>query len=585
MADIKAYDLTDIRVEQATLLKSRVLPSCIYVTFLICNYSIILGVSGFGYGVAVWFATALAMVFVTYFYAKLKAPTGITRDNVDSYLKGHVLISSMTGIIWGGYAAYIMEWGSVLSILISTFLVCGITIGGMLPSSAYRPGYLGLATFALIPPAVCILIGTPWPLNLIGLAVGVYFTFGIITSKRGEQDLHESIFARNERERMAEIEAENTIVRRVNEEKSRFLAATSHDLSQPLHAQGYFIRALKEKLTQPDQIDLMQKIEQTWRRQGDFLRGLVDVNRLDSGAIVPKPETVNLKSHLVTLIDEFQAIADDRRIALKADLVETSVYTDPVLLNRVVRNLLSNALRYTPEGGNVELQLSQWDGCIELRVKDDGPGIPDDEKKRIFEEYVRLPDRGLAKGVGVGLGLSIVQRLTELLEYDLSLKSQVGVGSCFVLKIPVTVTDGALPTAKPAPDSLTQKHFASTPLVVLVDDDDAIREAMSSLLTDWGCQLISARNGKDALSLLTMTEETPVLLIIDRRLADGEIGSDLINLLREEVNETVPALLMSGEPDEPRQNVLGEGTVFMRKPVDPEAIYQQIQKVLSAHTA
>ncbi len=585
MDEHATYDMMDVRVEQATLLKTRVLASCVYVAFLICNYAIILAVSGFGFNVAVWFSLAMAMVFVTYFYAKLKAPDGITRNNVNSYLKGHVLISCCSGAIWGGYAAYILDWDSELSILISTFLVCGITIGGMLPSSAYRPGYLGLATFALMPPAACILFAAQWPLNLVGLAILVYFVFGVITSKRGEQDLHESIFARNERERTAQIEAENTIIRRVNEEKTRFLSATSHDLSQPLHAQGYFIQALKEKISDTDQKSLLEKIELTWRRQSQFLKGLVDINRLESGAITPKPVNVDLAKEMEALLDEFSEIAREKFISLNKDLEPCTCVTDPVLLNRVVRNVLSNSIKYTPDDGSVEVELKRHATTAEIVIRDTGTGIADSQQERVFEEYVQLVDQSENLEGGVGLGLSIVRKLAKLLDIDIELSSELGKGTTVSLILPNSAIEepGLNPENIQAADK--EHSFAWCPLILLVDDEPAIREAMSNLLTEWGCKLISAANSKEAINLLNHTTDVPALLIVDKWLPDGENGLDLIERLREEVNEDTPALLMSGDPEGLADRDDIARVSFLSKPVEPASIRKLLDEVTAEYVA
>ncbi len=572
------FDLLDLRVEQATMLKNRAGASSLFVSFIILNYTIILMVTSGGTDVMVWFAMAMAMVGVTYLYARLKAPSGISRNNVLGYLRGHVLISSATGIIWGGFAVIHLDTTSLSSIFIVTLIVSGISLGGMLPGSAYRPGYIAISTFTLLPLSYCILSSARWPDSLMGFALLTYYVFGWITSKRGELDLRESIMARQERERTVQIEAENQIIRRVNEEKSRFLAATSHDLSQPLHAQGYFIQSLKEKLSDADQLSLLKKIEQTWRRQGDFLRGLIDMNRLDSGAVVPKPETINLTFEMHGLAEEFIAAATEKRISFETSFDDATCRIDPVLLNRLVRNLLSNAVKYTPPGGAVFLGLENKDGIAAVTVRDTGPGIPEAEHKHIFEEYVQLDNADEAEGVG--LGLSIVARLAALLGVDLQLSSEPGVGSCFTLNI-LLQTEAAGDIKTETSDNLSiHTPFNVSPLVVLVDDQKTIRDSMSSLLTGWGCQLITSGSSEEALALLGEAPDNPTLLIIDKCLEDGVDGPELIIRLREEVNENTPAILMSGDPGEFEERAATSNIQYIRKPVDPNMIHQKLSMLV-----
>ncbi len=576
MSAYPEYDIVEARIEQAQMLKSRVIASCVFVLFLIANYSILMLATGANLVVALWVVVASIMVVVTFLYARNASRDGITRDNVHGYLRGHIFVSALTGIVWGGFAIYMVQLDSVLSLFIAVFLVCGITIGGMLPSSAYRPGYVALAVFALLPFSICILIVTEWPLKLLGLAILVYFLFGLITSARAEKDLHDSIFARKTREHTAKIEAENTIVRRVNEEKSRFLAATSHDLSQPLHAQGYFIQALKELVTDPSQINLLGKIEQTWRRQGDFLRGLIDINRLDSGAITPQTMLVDVEADMIALVDEFLPIAAVNKVALTSHLQSAQTNTDPVLLNRIIRNLLSNAVRYTQAGGMVDLRLAKTATDIQVVVKDNGPGIPPHEQDLIFKEYVQLSEQDHDSEHGVGLGLSIVRRLTDLLGFQLKLQSTVGEGTSFTLTMPRVNLRTDQPTVGNGTGKDAMPPFDNMPLIVVVDDDINIRESMASLLTNWGCQIISASGPDEAVSLLNVTREMPWLFIIDRCLASGQDGRDLIETLRDEVNEEIPAILMSGEPHEPRSDTMPPNVTFLRKPAAPDIIHQHI---------
>ena len=577
MAGLPKYDLLDLRVEQATMLKTRAIASGLFVSFIIFNYTIILMVTSPSVDVMLWFAAAMAMVGATYLYAKKKAPEGITRDNVLSYLRGHVFISSLTGIVWGGFAVIHVDLASLASVFIVTLIVSGISLGGMLPGSAYRPGYIAISTFTLLPFAAQILTMARWPDSLMGFALLTYYAFGWITSRRGELDLRESILARHERERTAKIEAENQIIRRVNEEKSRFLAATSHDLSQPLHAQGYFIQSLREKLDDADQLNLLRKIEQTWRRQGDFLRGLIDMNRLDSGAVTPKPERIELKTEMEALAEEFMASAAEKKLTLTTNFSSIVCHADPVLLKRIIRNLVSNAVKYTPVGGSIFFGLEEKEDHATIIVRDNGPGIPRAEHERIFDEYTQLGETS----DGVGLGLSIVARLVALLGLDLQLVSDPGEGTEFTLKI---MLGNDIPSIAAKPSTAVAKPnapFDIAPLIVLVDDETPIRESMSSLLTDWGCQLITSGNGAEALALLGETPEIPTLLIIDKCLEDTLDGLQLINLLREEVNEETPAILMSGNPVELQQHGFDDDIQYLRKPVDPEIIHQKISTLIN----
>jgi hypothetical protein len=232
------YDFTDLRVEQARLLKERVLPSCLIVLFVISYTAIIMMVAESVSISWLWIAVSVPMVGVVFLYARLKAREGINRENVYSYLTGHTIISSCTGMVWGGFAIYNVGIQTELSLFLSCLIVASITTGGILPSSIYRPGFVGLALFALVPFGIYVLLYFPGALRLGGLGIMVQFLFSMYTSAKVEIDTRDSIAARHTRALTDKVIAQNAIIKTAHEEKNRFLAATSHDLSQPLHAQA-----------------------------------------------------------------------------------------------------------------------------------------------------------------------------------------------------------------------------------------------------------------------------------------------------------------------------------------------------------
>ncbi|WP_417667753.1 hybrid sensor histidine kinase/response regulator [Roseibium sp.] len=570
-------DFTDFRVEQARLLKDRVVSSCVFVLIIIWNAAAMLAISGDFARAALWAPAGSAMVAVTYAYARLAAPEGITRSNVYAYLRGHVAVTCVTGLVWSAFAIYNFDAGSQFRIFISVLLVLSITLGGMLPSSAYRPGYIGLAICTLVPFGLYVLTTAPWPMPLIGLGTLVYFAFGMFTSARAELNTREAIAGRFTQDLMAKIVTQNEIIRKVHEEKTKFLAATSHDLSQPLHAQGYFIQLLKEKLRDEDNRKLLARIEASWRGQSELLRGLVEINRLDSGSVVPEPRLTYLRDELENLLGDFDALRASRDISLTTDLADLQAEIDPVLLSRIIRNLVGNAIKYTDPGGAVTLSLKLKGTSAEITVSDDGPGISPDDQERIFKEYVQLGERPPNASNGLGLGLSIVQRLVTLLAIDLSLQSEPGRGTTFILSFPAYLAQRAADRRPSA-----QIGLATPLVVVLVDDDKAIRDAVSDLMTHWGCQVLSAPTGEGAVSLLDATDLMPDLLIVDNRLADGETGPTVIEQLRDEVNETIPAVLISGDLDALPGTPGIEDLQLLGKPVEPRTLRRILNEIAEA---
>lgn len=576
---VDGEDFTAYRIEQARLLKQRIVSSCLIVEFVICNATGFLLAEGAYEKAAIWFASATFMVLVTFAYARLFAREGVTETNVWGFLRGYIAVSCATGLVWSAFAIYQLNANSPFSVLISVAIVVGITLGGILPSSAYRPAYVGLAICTLAPFSLYLMAAMPLPFPFVGLGLLAFLAFGLFTSARADINTRDAIAAKRLQDLMAQVMEQNETIQRVQAEKTRFLSATSHDLAQPLHAQGYFIQSLRDKLSDPDQLDLLGKIENNWRGQIQILRGLVEINRLDAGAIIAAPLDVDLAAEMKNTLNEFEALSAYKGVTLKHHFDAALAYTDPVLFNRIVRNLISNAIKFNRAGGTVELRIVDKGEGIQVDVFDDGPGIPVEKQELIFHEYVRLKDQG---GDGLGLGLSIVRRLADLLGLGLQLQSSPGAGTVFSITLPKSGVTGL-----PNEDLPDGSRFASTPLVVIVDDEKSVRDSMTDLLSIWGCQVISARSAVDAVSLLGETENDPTLLIIDRQLAHGEDGRDVIRLLREEANGDTPAILMTGDIKSGEESVeaLPPSTELLYKPVEPHEIRSRIVRTMSSNLA
>lgn len=563
-----ATDFVELRIEQATMLKKRVGGSCLIVQFLI-SYTAVIMYFVSGPDIAtLWLASGTAMVVVTFLYAKLKAPNGITRENHASYLVGHTIVSALTGIVWGAVAIYQTDFQLEYTVFTGCLLVSSITLGGILPSSAYRPGYIALALFAVPPFSAFLMINAPAPFGLVGFAMMIYFVFAMFLSARVEIETRDTISARQKKALTERVIGQNKTIQKASEEKTRFLAATGHDLSQPLQSQGFFMQALRDTLEKPEQIALLDQVQDSWRAQKELLQGIVDVSRIDSGAIVPKPVMVDMADLCEKLASEFLS-DNSARIELVADFENIQSVTDPVLFARIIRNILSNARKFVTPGGTVKFSLRHVDDHAVVEISDNGPGIHSDDLDRIFDEYVQLDAASGDNPKGLGLGLAIVRRLCRLLAIEMTLHSEPGAGTRFAFALPVTTSDRILKNH----DLSAIKRFDMSPLVVIVDDDESVLVSMTQLLSTWNCQVISATNQDDAVQLVSRTSAVPALLIIDQQLGNDQYGLELIESLREEVNETVPAILMSGQMGRIDIDQARADIEFLHKPVEPDEIW------------
>ncbi len=367
----------------------------------------------------------------------------------------------------------------------------------------------------------------------------------------------------------AELEVARAKADASNHDKTRFLAAASHDLLQPLNAARLYTSTLIERAKSTAFAELANSIEASLTAVEDIMSALLDISRIDSGALKPAPVPMQAQDLLKKTEVEFAPMARERSISLCIVPTKATILGDRALLGRIVQNLVSNAIKYTPVGGKVLVGLRKRGNRWRLDVIDAGIGFNKDQHKLVFAEFSRL-ERGAKMAQGLGLGLSIVQRLVTALGLTLELDSREGHGSRFSIYLPAL--RNARPAAKaeaPAPDV----SFGTLSLKILcVDNESAILEAMAGLLTHWGCDV------RTALSLKQIDREHllegwyPDLVLMDYHL-DQTSGLDAIEWLRHNLGGHLPAALVTADRS-PAVRTLAEdrGIAVVTKPVKPAAL-------------
>ena len=367
----------------------------------------------------------------------------------------------------------------------------------------------------------------------------------------------------------AELEVARAKADAANHDKTRFLAAASHDLLQPLNAARLYTSTLIERAKSTSLAELANSIEASLTAVEDIMGALLDISRIDSGALKPVAGPVNARDLLRKIEVEFGPMARERSIALKIVASNATLLVDRTLIGRIVQNLISNAIKYTAPGGKVLVGLRRRGNRMRLDVIDTGIGFNKDQHKLLFAEFSRL-ERGARMAQGLGLGLSIVQRLVTALGLTLELDSAEGRGSRFSLFLPVTrAVQPALGVGPP----LSETNFGTLNLKILcVDNERAILEAMHGLLSHWGCDV------RIALSLKQIDRERllegwyPDLVLMDYHL-DQTSGLDAIEWLRHNVGGHLPAALVTADRS-PAVRALAEdrGIAVVTKPVKPAAL-------------
>jgi len=388
---------------------------------------------------------------------------------------------------------------------------------------------------------------------------------------------------REERVReLAALSAQKTEAERANAAKSRFLAAVSHDLRQPMHALGLFIDDLKSIALPASAGPLVEHMESALHSTQTLLDTILVISRLESGLIAPNLMAFPLQPMLERLRRAFSAVAQKKQLRFFVTPSAAVAYSDAALLERILSNLVSNALRYTDAGG-VVLACRRRGAMLRFEVWDTGPGIADEHRDAIFREFFRIERAGADRG-GLGLGLAIVRSCTQLLGYHIELDSVPGRGSRFALQVPV----GEMP-AEPVSDfdnlAVDDEPGAGFPglRVVVIDDDLMILERTCKLLERWGCVVTPAASGPQAEALLSRQHGTPDLIISDLRLDDGELGTEVVQRLRARLRPNLPALVLTGDTSlQTAREVRRSGLALLYKPVPPGKLRAIMKRLLQA---
>ncbi|MCU1762101.1 PAS-domain containing protein [Pseudomonas sp. 14P_8.1_Bac3] len=361
-----------------------------------------------------------------------------------------------------------------------------------------------------------------------------------------------------------------------NQSKTRFLAAVSHDLMQPLNAARLFSAALSH---QDDGLSgeaqkLVHHLDSSLRSAEDLISDLLDISRLENGKINPDPKPFVLNELFDILGAEFKALARDQGLKFRLRGSTLRVNSDIKLLRRILQNFLTNAFRYAK--GPVLLGVRRHKGELCLEVWDRGPGIPEDKQKVIFEEFKRLDSHQTRAEKGLGLGLAIADGLCRVLGHTLQVRSWPGRGSVFSVTVPLAKAQVATPTNA---TELNGK-LPSGAQVLCIDNEDSILIGMNSLLSRWGCQVWTARNREECAALLN-DGMRPQLALVDYHLDDGETGTELMAWLRTRLGEPVPGVVISadGHPETVAQ-VHAAGLDYLAKPVKPAALRALLSRYL-----
>lgn len=357
--------------------------------------------------------------------------------------------------------------------------------------------------------------------------------------------------------------------------RTRFLASASHDLRQPLQALNLFLSVLKTEIDTDKGQRIFNQLEKCTDDFNELLESILDISKIDANTLVVEKDVCSLNDIFDNLKRQFQLQASDKGLNLSIDMTEYHLYADAVLLQRVLNNIVGNAIRYT-NSGSIEVKCVSQGDHLMIEISDTGPGINKEEQNKIFEEFYQLnnPERNQKRGLG--LGLSIVKRLCQLMNIPLTLNSKENQGSNFILVVPLSNNVKPIESIK----NLDVELRLNAKRVLVIDDDASIRAGLEALLVQWECQVMTAESGNGALKMLDNSSFIPNLIIADYRLRNNKTGVEAINKIKAFLNnESLPAIIISGDTEPSRlKEVANSGYILLHKPVRPAQLRMMIQR-------
>lgn len=512
--------------------------------------------------------TLLRLLLIIRFWSARRGPAATLR-----WGRIAVVSTTISGLMLSSSALLFFEPGHLVAVLAITAVIMGATSGALGSLAPHPPSYWGFIIGNIGPLVVSLLITGGWT-NLI---IAVLSLFMLVNAGITNRTLFLAM------DHSLRLSLQNDELRRQAEQasaaKTRFLAAASHDLRQPLHALGLLFAALAAKTQSPETNPLLQRIRAALSSVDLMLTAILHISKLDAGIVKPVINAIDLSALFHRLDREFGSVAAQRGIRLHIRPTGLWVRSDGALLESILRNFIANALRYAG-GGRVLVAARARDGTVRCEVHDTGPGIAPEKQQRIFEEFYQLDNPERNRNQGMGLGLAIARRNAALLEHPLTLRSAPGSGSCFAVSAPLAPPPLSEPAQHPAD---ARRPTLDGVTVLLVDDDPLVINAMSSLLEQWGCKVLTADTSANALKVVAAGGQRPALILADYRLTGDLTGTRVINAVRERLGQPIPAAIITGDTAPERLREANQaGFPLLHKPVPPAKLQAALQELVAS---
>lgn len=515
-------------------------------------------------------------------YARWALRRGITTTNTTQLITHMCVIKAFEGVAWGYLAWIVMGEGSLAQQILTMASLAGVSGNAVSLLGPVFPMFLSMLLALLLTMSSKFLLIDDPSFKLLAIGCTLFFlgqAGQALASQRTARrsialrfenlDLVESLQIVSEHAKQARIKAEQA-----NLAKSKFLAAASHDLRQPIHAQALFLEVLGRSDLSQSQHKVLDSARAAGGASAQMLDTLLDFSRIEAGVIEPQLCAFQLQPLLNKLEIELVSLADAKGIVYRSRETHLAISSDPALLELILRNLLSNAIRYTEQGGLLVACRKRGNDVV-VEVIDTGIGIALEQQSEIFREFYQLGNSERDRQKGLGLGLAIAEGLARSLGHQLTLVSHPGRGSIFRLRAPLARSGFSEDVDSLLGGTLLTHGLLKSLRVLVIDDDAIVREGMTHLLEDWSCECRIVEGITEALDVVAQWQ--PQLIISDYRLRESQTGAQAIEQIREAMGEAIPALLITGDTAPERLREAHEsGVPLLHKPVSPYQLYRTI---------
>jgi len=528
-----------------------------------------------------WAPALLLLYLITLFRTALILQYHRTpeRRSARQWINGQTLGGGLAGLCWGlSCTAMQVNLPITLQLFVLTVSTAVAATSATEGFFLIQPSRLFILA-TLIPQTLWLLIAGDRIHIVLAVMLMVFIPVVLMQGRKKNIIFVEAQHLRFQKELLAnELARQHQLVEQASQSKSRFLAVASHDLRQPLAALMLFMELLEAEPLSPHGKELLERAQQATASLRSLLDALLDISKLDARTVEPVVRPFVMQRLFDELEQEFIALAERKGIHLDFMPCSQTIDSDQILLGQILRNLISNALRYTPSG-RIVVGCRRRHDMLDIEVHDTGIGIAEDQTTKIFDEFYQVGNQERDQQHGLGLGLSIVDRAARLLGHGIGLRSLPGKGSCFTVTVPlaqIAATDD-----HPVPERLREDVLAGRSIGV-IENEAGIRSGLQKLMQTWGCRVATAGSVDALIGLLEASGETVDMVVSDFSMGGTGNGIDAIAALRQRYSSTLPALLFTGDISAETVNAArNAGLPILYKPASPEALHAAITEAMT----